>query len=64
MITPASTMPESTASSISLKTIKTLFFTSGNARLNNKCAVVSMPGMATRMVVASGLPDNVNGSSL
>ena len=64
MITPASTFPESTASSISLKTKKTLFVISGKARLNNKCAVVSIPGIATRIVFSSGFPDKLLGSAL
>src|SRR5947208_13391321 len=46
MITPASTFPDRTASSIPENFISTLFFASGKASENKKFAVVYFPGIA------------------
>ena len=50
MMTPASTSPRSTASSIAEKTTKRLCPAAGYARENSRCAVVWRPGIATAMV--------------
>ncbi len=52
MMTPASTSPRSTASSIAENTRNRLRAAAGYASENRRCAVVSRPGTAT--VIASG----------